>query len=465
MTSIETISPEELAHLKEQAAEAERLRSELELMKSAYSEIETKYEKCKETLREQKTEKFSVQEKLDLASVIIDNSPVVLFRREAGEEARLVYVSENVKKFGYTVDEFLNGTITYREIVHPDDMQEMVEGVRKNNFEGSDEYTQVYRIITKSGDIRWIEDQTSVIRDENGKRVFHQGILYDTTETTLARDALQVSLNRIESEKRKADALNTKLLTSIRYAQMIQHSILPDSNLVKNCLPESFFIWNPRDIVGGDIFYIDAVDDGLIVCLMDCTGHGVPGAFMSMIASSLIRRIIREEDKQAPEDILAHLNAAVKTTLRQDTQEALSDDGLDAAVCRIRYSKRVLEFAGAGMPLILKDDRNVRLIKGDRQSIGYKRSRIDYEYTRKWFSIENGMRFYMFSDGYTDQLGGQKCVMFGKKRLLQLLSDIGKQPFDLQKKELLRAFDDYRGENEVQDDVTFIGFGMDGICS
>ncbi|MCP4110367.1 MAG: SpoIIE family protein phosphatase [Desulfobacteraceae bacterium] len=277
-------------------------------------------------------------------------------------------------------------------------------------------------------------------------------------ELKQAKDNLEAAFEKAEKERKAAETANMKIMDSIRYAKNIQGSMLPDMDEVKTYMPDSFFIWMPRDIVGGDIFYTDSFEDGLIVAVIDCTGHGVPGAFMTMIASSFIRRVTRTFGCHDPAEILKQMNSIIKTSLQQDTEHALSDDGMDAGICYIRPEHKTLTFAGARLPLFYVHNRKETVIKGDRQSIGYRRSDVNFDFTNHTIHIEKGMRFYMTTDGFTDQLGRENSACFGKKRLKNLLKEIADKPFEKQENMLIRAFEEYRGENERTDDVTVVGF-------
>jgi len=268
------------------------------------------------------------------------------------------------------------------------------------------------------------------------------------------------------------ESANKKILESIQYAEKIQRSLLPNTGAIKEFLPNSFFIWMPKDIVGGDIFFADSFEDGFVVAVIDCTGHGVPGAFMTMIASSALRRIIKDEGCHDPAEILNHLNLIIKTTLQQDTEDAASDDGMDVAVCFIRKSVNsagCLIFSGAKLPLIYVYNDELTLIKGDRQSIGYKQSRrsdINFEFTNHKIDIKKGMSFYMATDGFEDQLGEDaesrfEVTRFGSKRFRELLRDNSSGSFKEQKEIILKIFDDYKGKEERQDDVTVVGFSVE----
>ncbi len=268
---------------------------------------------------------------------------------------------------------------------------------------------------------------------------------------------LNVSLNEVEKA-------NRKIMDSIQYATLIQQSLLPSSDDLGRFLSDSFIVWEPRDVVGGDILFMDAFPDGFVVAVVDCTGHGVPGAFMTMIASSGLRRIVKDEGCRDPALILKKLNFMVKTTLHQDTDKALSDDGLDAAICLVETQKeKRMTFAGAKLPLIRVFNGETTVFKGDRQSIGYKKSKrsdIDFDFTNHQFPLQKGMSFYLITDGFTDQLGGsqKRKICFGNKRLLKLLKEQADQPLVKQGETLLQALADHQGEEERKDDLTMIGF-------
>ena len=204
-------------------------------------------------------------------------------------------------------------------------------------------------------------------------------------------------------------------MASIQYAKIIQSSLLPNMALVKTYLPNSFFIWEPKAIVGGDMIYAEAFEDTLILAVIDCTGHGVPGAFMTMVASTSLRRITRDEGCRDPADILKRLNFLVKTSLQQDTEHAKSDDGLEAAICWFKPKENLLLFAGAKLPLYHIHYDQLMIINGDKQNLGYKKSKLDFTFTTQTIKIEEGMSFYMLTDGFVDQLGGVKRFPFGKK--------------------------------------------------
>ncbi|MCP4112468.1 MAG: AAA family ATPase [Desulfobacteraceae bacterium] len=273
--------------------------------------------------------------------------------------------------------------------------------------------------------------------------------LYNTLDQKVARRTHQL------------ESANKKITKSIQYAEKIQSALLPDTDRVKSYLPRSFFLWMPRDIIGGDIFFTDSFGDSFIIAVIDCTGHGVPGAFMTMLASSALKRIVHDEGCHDPAEILKRLNSTVKTLLKQDTDHALSDDGLEAAVCFVKPGDRILTFAGAGLPLYYVRNNEITVLKGDSQNIGYKRSDINFSFNNHIVILGKGMTFYMSTDGYKDQLGGIRRRRFGINRFEELLKKNSGESFDRQRDSLIQTLNEYKGEYSQTDDVAVAGFCID----
>ena len=272
-------------------------------------------------------------------------------------------------------------------------------------------------------------------------------------EDKVAQRTAELNSTLIEVEK-----ANQRVMDSIEYAKMIQWSLLPNLDELKAHLPDCFVLWAPRDIVGGDIYQAHFVDGGFIIAVFDCTGHGVPGALMTMLASSGMRKILEEEKHRDPAVILKRLNMFIKTSLQQDTEFALSNDGLDAAICYVETEIRQLTFAGARLPLVCFCDEQMQVIPGDRHSIGYKDSDLNFKFTKSSFKIKEGALFYLFTDGFMDQIGGETQMGFGRKNFEVLLAANHQKTLQEQKHILQQTFSDFRGDTETRDDVTVLGF-------
>ncbi len=251
----------------------------------------------------------------------------------------------------------------------------------------------------------------------------------------------------------------TEILDSIRYAERIQRSMLPAPETVKYSLPDSFFLWQPKDIVGGDAYYLEPLENGFYIAIFDCTGHGVPGAMMSMVATVFLRRIIVDYKSSSPSGILKQLNIIIKHFLKQDREETLSDDGLDALVCLVNPEEKKLVYAGARLPLYYSKNGEIIQIKGDRQSIGYKNSDIRFNFTEHEIQIQDDSTFYLTTDGYIDQIGGERNLPFGWNRFINLLKANHNKSMEKQCEILKTSLQEYMGgENPQVDDITVIGF-------
>jgi len=332
-------------------------------------------------------------------------------------------------------------------MVKPPDKIELIARIRY--------HSRAYmNMLQRDEAYRRVEERTEDVRRTN------EQLMEQIAERKRTEEALRKSKKRAETAREAAETANEKITDSIRYAKMIQSSLLPNPENITSFLRDSFFIWMPRDIVGGDFIFTDYVEEGFMVGVMDCTGHGVPGAFMTIIACFGLKKIIRDEGWRDPAQILRRLSFIVKTTLQQDTDYALSDDGLDAAICLVQPEERTLTFAGAKLPLIYTCDGELTFVKGDRKSLGYKKSGLNFKFTNHVINIQKDTSFYMFSDGFTDQLGEKNDRRLGTRQFRDVIKENAHLSFDEQHKKLLEAFEDHKGQIEQQDDVTVVGFGF-----
>ncbi|MBF0352970.1 MAG: ankyrin repeat domain-containing protein [SAR324 cluster bacterium] len=269
---------------------------------------------------------------------------------------------------------------------------------------------------------------------------------------------LQKVLAQLQQQHVALEQSNKKTMDSIRYATRIQRSILPDIERIRASLPDCFVIWMPRDIVGGDFFVTHFMGDQFLIAVVDCTGHGVPGAFITMMASTALRRIILYENCESPGEILRKLNVTIKKALHQDHHESMSDDGLDIGICWVKPDQKCLVYAGANLPLFYTDGAGIRSIPGDRESVGYKRSDLSFNFTDNTLSLTSGMKCYMATDGLMDQLGGNKGFPWGKKRFMESLRNGLSLPVDEQKEQVLANFHTYKNTYDQIDDITLVGF-------
>ena len=274
----------------------------------------------------------------------------------------------------------------------------------------------------------------------------------------------------ISLEARKLVELeHKKTIDSITYSSLIQQSIISDDAIFKNYFTDYFTFWKPRDLIGGDIYLFNEFKERneCLIMVIDCTGHGVPGAFVTMLVKAIERQIIgkinlNSQVKVSPAWILGYFNKAIKTLLHQENKQSKCNAGFDGGVILYNKDRNTIKYAGAELPLFLIQDEAVELIKGDRQSVGYRSSHFDFVFKDHEIMINKDTYLYLTTDGYIDQIGGEKNFPYGKKKLKKTLLDIHKQSFTNQKEILLQNNTDYKQQEETTDDMAFVGIKIKG---
>ncbi len=294
-------------------------------------------------------------------------------------------------------------------------------------------------ILQRRGDGRWL--QISERRTETGGTV-----------------AVYSDLTEVKESEQRAAAANQLILQSLRYASRIQSAVLPARRELETLAADHFLIWEPRDIVGGDFFWFQPIPDGYAVMVGDCTGHGVPGAFMTLIAWGLLDRMLRNAPGNKPSEVLVGLHQGVRSLLHQDETHGQTDDGLEAGICFINPKKREITFAGARFSLWRANQEGVIEIKGDRRGIGYRRYPLATRFGDYTFPFDSRDSFYLTTDGLIDQIGGPRGRSFGKRRFQDLLRRLRDVPMNEQEESLRKAFEKYQGDQLRRDDLTVLGF-------
>ena len=260
----------------------------------------------------------------------------------------------------------------------------------------------------------------------------------------------------INRQKSLVDSKNKEIVDSINYARKIQQAIIPSVAEVKNIFPESFVLLLPKDIVSGDFYWVAEKDNYVFAVVADSTGHGVPGGFMSMLGTALLNEIINEKDIYEPADILDMLKLKVILALRQSDNANESKDGMDIAVCRIEKLQKELLFAGANNALYLVRNNAITELKGDKQPIGIS-SYNNNQFSQQKITIEANDSIYMITDGYPDQFGGPNGKKFKYKQFEQIALEINKLSMEEQRKFLLKAHENWKGNLEQVDDICIVG--------
>lgn len=261
----------------------------------------------------------------------------------------------------------------------------------------------------------------------------------------------------INKQKSIVDTKNKEILDSINYARKIQQAIIPTQAEVKNILPESFVILLPKDIVSGDFYWIAEKENFIFLAVADCTGHGVPGGFMSMLGTALLNEIINDKNIYEPADILDMLKLKIILALRQSDNMNENKDGMDIALLRIDKRKNILTFSGANNSLYIVRDKKLTEYKGDKHPIGFSFNNTNKQFNQVEIPFEKKDVVYMFTDGYPDQFGGPQGKKFKYKPLEQMLVKLNEQDMKLQHQELLSSHDNWKGNLEQVDDICLVG--------
>jgi serine phosphatase RsbU (regulator of sigma subunit) len=260
---------------------------------------------------------------------------------------------------------------------------------------------------------------------------------------------------QIEEDKRVIEDKNEEITESMNYAFRIQEALLPSYDYIHQYLPASFVFWKPKDIVSGDFFWFAQVGERSLITAADCTGHGIPGAFMTVVGDTLLNQIVREEGITMPDQILNELHKGVRRALKQD--ETSSRDGMDMALITVDHAAGQIYFAGAENPLVLVREGEAHQYKADKQAIGGEQLEEERVFSCQTITYQPGDVFYMFSDGLQDQFGGPEGKKFMKKNLRKMLQAIATQPPEAQREHVDRAMTEWMADYEQVDDMILVG--------
>lgn len=269
--------------------------------------------------------------------------------------------------------------------------------------------------------------------------------------------------SEVELRTKELTERNREMLDSINYAKLLQQSVLPKAEALAQALNEPFVIWRPRDVVSGDFYWMRQKGGRTFVAVGDCTGHGVPGAFMTMLAVSALNRIVETEaEGHTPACMLEELNRLLKETLHHGEQDNVTDDGLSIGLCVIGPSGATV-FAGASSTLYRHDGEKLQAWKGDRNGVGYRRTPQDCRFTDHVLP-EGEARLYLSTDGFTDQNGGERDYSFGRKKYEELLLSIRSLNAAEQRNKMLETLEAYMNGERQRDDISVLSFRVGGDC-
>ncbi len=301
----------------------------------------------------------------------------------------------------------------------------------------------------------------------------YQQIMLQKRELMSQSKILEKATQDLLRQKERIEKQNRDISASIKYASRIQRAMLPKPELFAKYFDDFFIYYRPKETVSGDFYWLaevrpekpslfqEEINTKIILAVADCTGHGVPGAFMAMLGDAYLNQIIKIQHIYAPDKILNELNRNIRDTLHQEDSE--STDGMDIAICVIDKQERSLDFAGAKIDLIYVQDEKMVRVHGDIFSIGGLKQERDKEFTMKRIDITAPTLFYLYSDGFQDQFGGKYGRKYMAKRFREFLYKIHSLPMEEQKKELDREFKRWKGKKYPQmDDITVIGIYLKG---
>lgn len=279
----------------------------------------------------------------------------------------------------------------------------------------------------------------------DGKPVKYWSLAFDISERASKQEALE--------------AKNRELLDSLTYAKRIQKTILPEKAAMDELLGDYFVLFKPKDVVSGDFYWFARNIRTAFLAVVDCTGHGVPGAFMSLIGYNLLNQIVNEKKIIRPGEILSELHKQVRNTLKQDATDSKSRDGMDVCLVAVDIFDDSFEYAGANRPLYFwRHSKNeLEEIKADKMSIGGEQLEEERVFKTHQLEVEEGDAIFLFSDGFTDQIGGPEQKKFSSKKLKQLIAENHHETMSVQRAMFNIVWKDWKGDDEQLDDVTLIG--------
>ncbi len=394
-------------------------------------------------------------QKLSVVASKTDNAVCII-----NKDGKVEWVNDGfVKQLGYTLQEFQNFTTENGTILeinsHIPIAIEKCKELKRTFF-----YTNCNR--KKNGEKVWMQTALTPIFNNQNEIIKFIAIDSDVTEITLAKSKIEKQNEEITKQHNQILKQQHELTSSIKYARLIQASLFPLPIFVNALFPKNFILNKPRDIVSGDFYWMTFKNGKRIVAVADSTGHGVPGAFMSMLGIALLKETVNYVEIIEANEILNNLRMKVIKTLHQTGKNDALKDGMDIAVCVLDYRNMKIQYAGANIPLYFFPAKNfgnenpLQVIKADSMPVSIH-EKDTVSFTNNEFDIEYGDIIYIATDGYKDQFGGADDKKFLGKRLKQLLTDIYQLDFKQQKNILEENLLIWQGKNQQVDDILMLG--------
>jgi serine phosphatase RsbU (regulator of sigma subunit) len=327
---------------------------------------------------------------------------------------------------------------------------------RISTYRKEKEIAQKQFIASVQENERIILEQNQILEHKVKERTIQ--LASTNEELNTSNEELQTTLETVQEQSRIIAKKNKDITSSITYAKRIQEAMLPSFSLIKKHIPEVFVLFKPRDVVSGDFYYFDNQEHINIIAVVDCTGHGVPGAFMSMIGNDILNTIIHDKEILQPNKILYWLDILIRKALKQNENE--NRDGMDMTICTINTENKEIQYSGAMNPLYYWQENTATLqeIKATKKPIGGKILNNDefILHNISYQSVENTV-LYLCTDGFQDQFGGKDNKKFMTKRFKELLLSIAHLPILEQGKILDATITEWIGHRDQTDDITVMG--------
>jgi len=261
-----------------------------------------------------------------------------------------------------------------------------------------------------------------------------------------------------------------RLLNGVKRANIIERSTVPEDALIRKCIHDYFIIWKQKELIGGDFYWFEQFDDKYLIAIIDCTGHGIPGALMSMIGKANLSNLFENEIIDDPSKILKKLNLITRKILKQNTLidptqyvdnndlHMLNDDGMVIGVCLVKPNEKEIVYSSSKIKLYICNETGVSVKRGSKHGVGYRKTLESFEYKNQVIPIKDNDMYYIMSDGFIDQRGMIDNKAFSEKSFKELISKIYSFPMEEQKKILLERFEIHKGDTPQTDDIIVFGF-------
>ena len=413
-------------------------------------------------LKVNKRKKADEYAEMALELALILNSPDDIMRSYQS----IADVNEKSGNMGKAFENYKK-SIAWKDTIYSIKSEEvMAEMTAKYNYEKKEKENEILRQEKAISDLEFKNQQKEL---ESSRIIMFSavggGVLLLLLAFTLynrnklkqkANDELLLVNNNLLEAKNIIEEKNRDITASIEYAKYIQQAILPKKEKVDECFSESFLMLLPKDVVSGDFYWFQQFGKYSVLVMADCTGHGVPGGFMSMMGAEMLNQVLSDPEIVDAGVALAEIDKRIKNNLNQVGSARQQNDGMDMALCIFNKENNVLQYAGANRPLVMVRDGQLTMIKPDKFGVGGLLG-FEKEFTTNHITLEKGDCFYMYSDGYPDQFGGPKNKKFMRKRLNALILEQSANPMVKQHETYLQAFNNWKGTVEQIDDVCLVG--------